>query len=313
MAKRSMRVEYGKYLAELGEKHLSIVVLEADLRESTQSIQFQQAFPERYFNIGIAEQNMVGIAAGLALEEKIPFVHSFACFISMRSCEQVRTSVAYPNLNVKLVVSHGGISTGTAGTTHHAIEDLSIMRSIPNLMVLVPGDVEEMKQVIGASFDHKGPVYVRLTAGDVEDVYGLDHQFSIGKATKLREGDEATIISTGIMVHSCVMASDLLLKNFRIKARVLQMASVKPLDKVAIVQAVEETGRIVTVEENTILGGLGGAVCEVVAETGKAKVKRIGVKDHFCGVGSAAFLMELEGLTVENIVDSVRLLVQGAR
>lgn len=305
MAKRSMRHEYAKYLVELGAKYPQIFALEGDLKESTQSIQFQQAYPDRYTDCGIAEQNMVGVAAGLALAGKIPFVHSFACFISMRACEQVRTTVAYPRLNVKFVVSHGGISPGTAGTTHHAIEDIAIMRAIPNMTVFVPGDVRELLQCIDAALAIAGPVYVRLGAGDAEDVYSENDSFEVGKATILRKGDDATIITTGTMVHEGVTAADILRKEHAIKARVLQMASVKPIDREAIIHAARETRRIVTVEEHTILGGLGGAVAEIVAETGGATVIRIGIRDRFCGIGSAACLMQEEGLSVENIVKQI--------
>ena len=301
-----MRHEYAKYLVELGAKDSRIVALEGDLKESTQSIQFQDAYPDRYVDCGIAEQNMVGVAAGLALSGKIPFVHSFACFISMRAIEQVRTSVAYPRLNVKCVVSHGGISPGTAGTTHHAIEDIAIMRAIPNMTVLVPGDAKELRQCIDAALAIDGPVYVRLGASDAEDVYGDNDNFALGKATTLREGNDATIITTGMLVHEGVAAADILREAHGINARVLQMASIKPIDRNAIVRAAQETGRIVTVEEHTVLGGLGGAVAEVAAEAGGAKVTRIGINDHFCGVGSAACLMQEEGLTVENIIAQVR-------
>lgn len=306
MAKISLRHEYGKHLVEMGKKYPNLVALEADLKESTQSIQFQQAYPERYLQVGIAEQNMTCIAAGLALGGKIPITHSFACFTSMRSCEQVRTSVAYPRLNVKFYVSHGGISPGTAGTTHHAIEDIAIMRAIPNMTVIVPGDAKEVRQALEAALGYNGPVYIRLGAGDAEDVYGDSDNFSIGKATQLRAGNDATIITTGTLMHEGVLAADILQKENGIRTRVLQMASIKPIDREAIARAAVETGKIVTVEEHNILGGLGGAVCEVVAEIGKGQVKRIGINDHFCGVGSAACLMREEGLTVENIMNSVR-------
>ena len=310
MAKRSMRIEYGKYLVELGERNKNIIVLEADLKESTQSIQFQEAFPERYIEVGVAEQNMVGIAAGLALAGKIPIAHSFACFISMRACEQVRTSVAYPRLNVKFLVTHAGISTGTAGTSHHAVEDIAILRAMPNMTILVPGDISEMKQVVDAALAHKGPVYIRLGAGDTEDVYSGNDRFSIGKATELRPGDDATIITTGIMMYKGVCAADILKKDYGMNVRVLQMASVKPLDREAVIKAAQETGKIVTVEEHNILGGLGGAVCEVAAEVGGARISRIGINDHFSEVGTANYLMEKEGLTVERVIEEVRKLVK---
>jgi transketolase len=305
MTKKSMRHEYARYLVALGAKNQRIIALEGDLKESTQSIQFQEAYPDRFIDCGIAEQNMVGVAAGLALGGKIPFVHSFACFISMRAIEQVRTSVAYPRLNVKFVVSHGGISPGTAGTTHHAIEDIAIMRAIPNMTVIVPGDAEELRQCIDNALAIDGPVYVRLGAGDAEDVYRENDRFVLGKATLLRKGNDATIITTGMLVHEGIAAADILQKEHGINVRVLQMASIKPIDSDAIIRAAEETGRIVTVEEHTVLGGLGGAVAEVAAEIGCAKVRRIGINDHFCGVGSAGCLMESEGLTTNNIIHNV--------
>ncbi len=308
--KKSLRIEYGKYLVELGRKYPQVIALEADLKESTQSIQFQQAFPERYIEVGVAEQNMIGIAAGLALAGKIPITHSFACFTSMRACEQVRTTVAYPGLNVKLLVSHGGISSGTAGTTHHSIEDIAIMRAIPNMTVLVPGDVREMKQVVDAAMTHNGPVYIRLSAIDAEDVYDEKDRFALGKATPLREGDDIAIVTTGIMMSEGVKASDRLKKDYGIKARVLQMASVKPLDREAIFEAAKDTGHIVTLEEHNIIGGLGGAVCEAAAEIGHVKVSRIGINDRFCDVGSAACLMTMEGLTDDNVIQVVRGLMK---
>jgi len=309
VVKRSMRLEYGECLVAIGSKNKDIIVLEADLKDSTQSVQFQKRFPDRYFEIGVAEQNMVGIAAGLSLEGKIPVVHSFASFISMRSCEQVRTTVAYPNLNVKFVASHAGVSAGSAGPTHHAIEDIAIMRAIPNMTVLVPGDVKEMKQVINEALAYYGPVYIRLTAGDTEDVYSEDNEFSIGKTTELRTGNDATIITTGIMMYKGICAADILKRSHGINTRVLQMATVKPIDVDAIAQAADETGCIVTVEEHNLLGGLGGAVCEVVTENGTARVKRLGINDHFCETGSHSYLLGEEGLTIDEIVSQIRSLV----
>jgi transketolase len=308
MAKKSMRHESARCLVELGAIHKDIVALEGDLKESTQSIQFQQAYPERYIDCGIAEQNMVGVAAGLALAGKIPFVHSFACFISMRACEQVRTSVAYPRLNVKFLVSHGGISPGTAGTTHHAIEDIAIMRAIPNMTVLVPGDAEEAKQVIRAALEYDGPVYIRLSASDTEDVYNKHQSFAIGKSTLLREGNDACIITTGTMAAIGLEAAAALHKN-GMETRVLQMASVKPLDEECIKKATKETKVIVTIEEHNINGGLGSAVSEVTSYLGGARVRRIGINDHFCGVGSISCLMQQECITVFDIVKTVMSVV----
>lgn len=304
MTKRSMREEYGKSLIQIGKKFSSIVVLEADLKDSTQSIQFQKEFPERYFDVGVAEQNMVGMAAGLALEGKIPLVHSFACFLSMRALEQVRTSIAYPNLNVKIIASHGGISAGTAGATHHSIEDLAIMRAIPRMTVLAPGDIVEMKQALREALEIHGPVYLRLTAGEVDCVFDKAHKFKIGKANWLRHGKDLTIITTGVMMHQALKAADILLKTHGIKAGVLQMASVKPMDKRSIVKAAHETKLIVTVEEHNVIGGLGGAVCEIASEVGGAIVWRMGIQDTFCGTGTESHLKEKENLSATGIVNT---------
>ena len=306
MAPKSIRHEYAQSLVERGRIDPRIIALEADLKESTQSIQFQEAYPERYIDCGIAEQNMVGVAAGLALSGKIPFVHSFAAFISMRAIEQVRTTVAHTRLNVKFVVSHGGLSPGSAGTTHHAIEDIAIMRAIPNMTVLVPGDAREVRQCVDAALSIDGPVYMRLGASDAEDVYTENQRFELGKATTLRDGNDAVIITTGMLMHEGLAAAGILHEKYGINVRVLQMASIKPIDREAIGSAARETGKIITVEEHTVLGGLGGAVAEVASEVGCAKVVRIGVNDHFCGVGTAACLMQEEGLSVANIIDKVR-------
>lgn len=306
MAIRSLRKEYGMYITECAKKDERIFALEGDLCESTQSVIFKQNIPERHFEMGIAEQNMVGVAAGLAACGKIPIVHSFACFISMRTCEQIRTTVCYPKLNVKFLVSHGGISVGSAGTTHHAIEDLAIMRAIPNMTVLVPGDANETKRVVDAALAHNGPVYIRLAKEDAEDVFGDDYTFAIGKAAIPVKGNDGTIVTTGTMLSLGIKAAEILHDKHNLSVRVIHCASIKPIDKESIIQAIEETGNIITVEEHSIIGGLGSAVCEIVAELGKGKVKRIGINDHFCGIGSASYLMNEEGLTVENIVNTIK-------
>ena len=298
MMQRSLRMMYGKTLTEMGARYKNLVVLDADLKESTQSVQFEKVYPDRFLNIGVAEQNMVGIAAGLALSGKLPVAHSFASFISMRACEQVRTSVAYPNLNVKFVVSHAGISCGSAGTTHHSIEDIAIMRSIPNMTVLVPGDAEEVRQSFIAAMSHHGPVYLRIGAGEAEDVY-TDQQFKIGRATRNRAGDDATIITTGTMLQEGLNLSDLFNEEYGIKIGLLQMASIKPIDVKAIRETSQTTKKIITIEEHNVIGGLGSAVCEVVAEYGEAKVMRIGIKDRFAGVGNAQYIMKEEGLSID--------------
>jgi transketolase len=308
MPKQSLRHIFAQTLVELGKKYPQLIALEADLQDSTQSIQFLKAFPDRYIQIGIAEQNMMGIAAGLALCGKIPVTHTFACFASMRACEQVRMSIAYPRLNVKIFASHCGVSAGTAGTSHHAIEDIAIMRAIPNITIIAPGDAKEMRQAAEAATKYDGPVYIRCGAGEAEDVYGEDQNFTLGKATLLREGDDATIISTGQLMFEAVCASDKL-REQGIKVRVLQMASIKPIDREAIVKSVNETGIIITLEEHNILGGLGGAVCEVVAEAGKGKVKRLGINDRYSPVGTAPYILKEEHLTVDHITETIRALI----
>jgi|TARA_B100001971_G_scaffold162690_1_gene153029 transketolase len=307
---KSIREAYGKHIAKLGEKNENIILLEGDLADSTQSEHFQQAFPERYFQIGIAEQNMVGIAAGLALEGKIPVVNSFAAFIAMRACEQVRTDVAYPNLNVKFVVSHAGVSAGSAGPTHHTIEDIAIMRAIPNMTVLVPGDMKETKQVIDAAIKKNGPVYVRNSAIDVENVYDDNHNFTLGEATQLREGNDATIITTGTLMNEAVKAVDIVKAEKGLDIRLLQMASIKPIDVDAIKKAAEETGLIITIEEHNIIGGLGSAVSEVVARIGAGKVFRLGIKDKFSEItGDPNYLLQKIGLSVDSICNEINKLI----
>jgi transketolase len=301
MAKQSLRHAFAQALVDIGKTNSRLVVLEADLQDSTQSIQFMKAFPDRYVQVGIAEQNMMGVAAGLALCGKIPVTHTFACFASMRACEQVRTSIAYPRLNVKIFVSHCGVSAGTAGTSHHATEDIAIMRAIPNMTIIAPGDACEMRQATEAAIQHDGPVYIRAGAGDAEDVYADRQEFKLGKATVLRDGNDATIISTGQLMYEAVCASDELKKQGK-AVRVLQMASIKPIDRDAILKAARETHQIITLEEHNVVGGLGGAVCEIVAETGDARVKILGIQDRFVSVGTAAYLLKEAKLTVEDIV-----------
>lgn len=306
MARHSLRIECGRLLVEAGRNLPHLVVLEADLKESTQSVQFQRAFPDRYFDVGIAEQNMVGMAAGLALAGKLPVVHSFAPFIALRACEQVRTSVAYPRLNVKFVATHAGLSTGSAGTTHHAVEDLAVMRAIPHMTVLAPGDLRELRQAVAAALSRPGPVYIRLGGGEAEDVYTDETGFAVGRATLLREGGDVTLVTTGMLMHEGRVAADELERGCGLSVRHLQMASLKPLDEEAVRRAARETRLLVTLEEHNVLGGLGGAVCEVAAEVGGAVVRRLGVRDRFAAVGSAARLLEAEGLTAAAVVAEVR-------
>ena len=301
-----IREAYGRRITKLGHENANIILLEADLADSTQSEHFQNVFPDRYFQIGIAEQNMVGIAAGLALEGKIPVVNSFAAFIAMRACEQVRTDVAYPNLNVKFVVSHAGLSAGSAGPTHHTVEDIAIMRAIPNMTVLVPGDNIEAEQVIEAAINLAGPVYIRNSAIDQDiNIYNED-KFKIGKATQLSKGSDATIITTGTMMFQGIEAIRELKEKFGLNVKLLQMASIKPIDSDAIIKSADETGLIITVEEHNIIGGLGSAVAEVISEHSNAQLIRMGIQDQFCGlVGTPDYLFQNINLTSESIVNRV--------
>jgi transketolase len=305
MTIRSLRKELGDYLSRKALDDERIVALEGDLCESTQSVIFKHTIPQRHFEMGIAEQNMVGVAAGMAASGKIPFVHSFACFLSMRACEQIRTAVCYPKLNVKFIATHGGLFAGSAGSTHHATEDVAIMRSLPNMTVLVPGDSVELRKVIDAAIEHHGPVYIRIAKDDVADVFADDRRFDIGRSLTPVAGNDATIITTGTMLSSGIEASEMLRKEHNLSVRVLHCASLKPIDCEAVLKAARETTHIVTLEEHSIIGGLGSAVCEIIAQAGIGRVTRIGINDHFCGIGTQSHLFIKEGLTVGNIVNEM--------
>lgn len=300
--KHSLRIESGKYLVELGKKNESIVVLDADLKDSTQSINFQNAFPQRFFDIGVAEQNMVGIAAGMALAGKIPFVQTFACFASMRACEQVRTAVAYPKLNVKFLVTHSGVSTGTAGTTHHSIEDLAIMRAIPNMTVFAPCDVHETKYVLDEALKIKGPVYIRLDGGDAECFYDDENKFNVGELTQIRKGQNVAIITTGTMLNYAVEAYNQL--EIDKKPSVYQLATIKPIKNDSILAKIKKYHKIITIEDHNIIGGLGSVLSELIAENGLSiKLIRLGIQDRFCDIGSALLLRKNNGISCEKIME----------
>ncbi|MDO8685234.1 MAG: transketolase family protein [Clostridiales bacterium] len=278
------RVMYGKTLAELGSKNENIVVLDADISKSTNTFRFQKKFPDRFFNVGVAEQNLIGIAAGLATTGFIPFVSTFAVFLSMRACEQIRTSIAYPKLNVKVVASNAGVEIAGDGVTHQAIEDMAIMRVIPNMTVLSPSDPVITKKVIEAIADYIGPVYMRLGRQTSNVIHSEDTEFRLGKMIRLREGRDITIIATGNMVEQALIAADSLVLE-GIHVRVLDCHTIKPIDEEEIILAAKETAGIVTAEDHNIIGGLGGAVCEVTAGKYPAVVKRIGLNDIFACSG----------------------------
>lgn len=299
------REAYGKTLLELGEKYPNLVVLDADLSVSTKTCYFCAKFPDRFFNIGVAEQDMMGIAAGLATTGKIVFASTFAVFATGRAWDQIRVSIAYPRLNVKIVATHGGITTGEDGVTHQATEDLAIMRTMPNMTVIVPSDAIETAKVIREVAGFYGPAYVRLSRPKTPLVNDENYKFEIGKGIILREGRDITLIACGMMVHRALKAAEAL-KNEGIDARVVNMHTLKPLDKELIVESAKKTKAIVTCEEHTIIGGLGSAVAEVVSENYPVKVVRVGIRDMFAESGKPEELMVKYGLTSKDIVAAAK-------
>ena len=299
------RVAYGRALVAVGEKYPEVVALEADLGKGTQSVLFRERFPDRYFPIGIAEANMMGIAAGLAASGKIPFASTFCVFASMRAVEQLRNSIAYPRLNVKVVATNAGIEIGPDGATHQAIEDIAIIRAIPNMTLLVPSDPPMTMKEIHMVAAMEGPTYVRIGRQDTPYLYDDNLKLELGKAVVARPGDDVTIMAIGNMVCRALTAADILAGE-GISARVLDMFSIKPLDEAAIIQAAEETGCIVTAEDHNILGGLGGAVAEVLCSGRPVPLVRIGVRDVFAQSGSSEDLLRHYGMTPETIAEAAR-------
>ena len=305
--KIATRAAYGKALAEFAAREPDLVVLDADLSGSTMTKDFAAVAPERFFDMGIAEANMVGVAAGLAACGKKPFVNSFAMFAAGRAWEQVRNSVAYPGLNVKVVGSHGGLSVGEDGATHQCIEDLSIMRTIPGMTVLCPCDGNEMRQAVEALLSFQGPAYMRLGRLAVETVTdSLDgYHFEIGKGVLLRDGSDVTVVAVGMMVQLALKAAEIL-KEEGISVRVIDMHTIKPLDEEILLKAAKETGCIVTTEEANVIGGLGGAVSEFLSSVCPVPVVRHGVEDEFGRSGAAQKVLEAYDLTAEGIAAKVR-------
>lgn len=296
----STRQAYGEALASLGEKYKDVVVLDADLAEATKTVLFKKKFPDRFFDMGIAEADMIGTAAGLSTCGKIPFASSFAMFAVGRAFEQVRNSVAYPNLNVKIAATHSGITVGEDGATHQAIEDIALMRAVPNMKVICPADQYETAWAVEEAIKVSGPVYIRLGRCDVPDIYNENTKFEFGKGIELREGSDITIVATGIMVSKAIEASDEL-KSKGISARVIDIHTIKPIDKEIIIKAAKETRGIVVVEEHSIIGGLGSAVAEVVSENYPSKIIRVGIEDTFGQSGKATELLEEYELTSQKI------------
>jgi len=305
MGKMATREAYGLALAEYGSDE-RIVVLDADLSKSTYTVTFKKVFPERHFNMGIAEANMISTACGMAACGKIAFASTFAIFAAERGCEQIRNSACYPKLNVKICATHAGISVGEDGASHQCLEDLAIMRSIPNLTVVQPCDAASTKACIKAAIDTNGPFYVRLGRLAVEDIYNSeDITFEIGKGNLIAEGNDVTIIATGLMVQEA-MAAKKILADDGINARVIDMHTIKPIDKDIIIKAAKETGAIVTAEEHNIIGGLGGAVAEVIATSAPAVLRMVGVEDKFGKSGKPALLLEEYKLTAKNIAEKAK-------
>ncbi len=302
---KATRAAYGDTLLELGKKYPEIVALDADLSGSTKTGKFAKEFPDRFFNIGVAEQDMIGTAAGLSLTGKIPFTSTFAVFETGRAWDQIRLTVCYSNTNVKLVATHGGITVGEDGASHQALEDVALMRALPNMTVIVPADANETESVINAVAEYKGPVYVRLGRSNVPYVMPDDYKFEIGKAHVFSTGKDVNIIASGILVDMANKAAKIL-TNEGIDTGVINMATIKPLDEEAILSAAKNSKLIVTAEEHSIIGGLGSAVCELLSENCPVPVKRIGLPDTFGCSGPSNDLLKYYGITVENIVETIK-------
>lgn len=306
---KATREAYGEALKKLAANNPDVVVLDADLSGSTKTSEFKKVSPERFFNVGIAEQNLIGTAAGMSLAGKIPFASSFAMFAAGRAFEIIRNTVAYPFLNVKIAATHAGLTVGEDGASHQAIEDISLMRSIPNMTVINPADCIEAEQAVLKAAEYVGPVYIRLGRMAVEDVYDSSYKFEIGKGVELKDGNDVTIIATGIMVQKALKAA-VSLKEQGIDARVINIHTIKPIDKEIIIKAAKETKAIVTAEEHSIIGGLGSAVLEVLSDTCPVPVRRIGVMDTFGESGKPEDLMEKYLLTEKNIEDSCKEIIK---
>jgi len=302
---KEMREVYIEELLKYAEKDDRIMVLDADLANASKAILFREKYPERFVDVGIAEANMIGVAAGLANYGKIPFTHSFTAFATRRAFDQVAISVAYSKLNVKMIGSDPGITAQLNGGTHMSFEDLALMRALPGMVVVEPADSSQLKKAIKAIIDYEGPVYMRLSRIKAEKVYEEDCDFTLGKANTLREGRDAAIIASGIMVKPALDAADML-KSEGIEVRVLDIHTIKPLDDEAVLKAAKETGAIVTADNHNIIGALGSAVCELVSENYPVPVKRIGVKDHFGEVGLIPFLAEKYNMTANDIAKAVK-------
>lgn len=306
MSKKSTRQAYGEALVELGKINKDVVVLDADLTKSTKTNLFQEKFPERHFNVGIAEADLIGTAAGLATCGKIAFASTFAMFAAGRGFEQIRNTVAYPKLNVKIAPTHAGISVGEDGGSHQSVEDIALMRAIPGMVVLSPADAVETKKMVFAAAEYNGPVYIRMGRLDVETIFDeATYDFQIGIANTIREGNDVTIAATGLMTAEALKAADILAKE-GISVRVINVGTIKPLDGETILKAAQETKFIITAEEHSVIGGLGSAVSEFLSEVHPTKVKKLGLYDKFGQSGKANELLEKYELTAAKLVAMVK-------
>ena len=302
MKKIATRDSYGKALAELGTEFENLVVLDADLAGATKTGVFQKAFPERHFDCGIAESNMICVAAGLSTTGLVPFASSFAMFAAGRAFEQVRNSIGYPHLNVKIGATHGGISVGEDGASHQCCEDFALMRSIPGMVVMSPADDVEARAMMRAAYEHNGPVYMRFGRAAVPVIHEEGTPFTIGKGEVLRDGSDVAIIANGLMVYEAIQAAETLAQE-GISAMVINMATIKPLDEELVLEAAKKCGKVITCEEHSIIGGLGEAVAAVLSEKLPTPVRRIGVNDEFGHSGPAVALLKQFGLSAEHIVE----------
>lgn len=304
----AMRDAWGQGLVELGNEYSNMVVLDGDLANSTKADMFQKAHPDRFFEMGIAEQNMLGVAAGLATTGYVPWISTFAAFLAKRTLDQIRVVIAQPSLNVKMCGSYSGILTGKTGKTHQAMQDITVFRSMPHVVTIAPADAVELRQAMAAMMDDDRPTYLRLTRDPSPVIVGDDYRFEIGKSTLLREGDDIGIVSTGVQTVRALEAADMLAES-GVKASVLHVPTIKPLDTDAILAVAERTGAIVTAEDHTILGGLGGAVAEVLAENLPTRMRRIGVRDTYGESGANDALLEKYGLTPRHIAEAAQELL----
>ena len=305
---KATRESYGMALVELGKENDKVVVLDADLSKSTKTCDFKNMFKDRFFNAGIAEQNLMGMAAGLSNVGNIPFASTFAVFATGRAFEVIRNSICYPKMNVKIAATHAGITVGEDGGSHQSVEDIALMSALPNMTVIVPADHREAMQATKAAANFVGPVYLRFGRCNTEDIFDDNYKFEIGKGVELREGNDVAIIATGMMVQKAIEASDKL-REEGINARVINISTIKPIDKELIIKAAKETKGIVTAEEHSIIGGLGATVSQVVTSNHPTIVKTVGIKDTFGESGTPDELMKKYGLTSDEIIKAVKEII----